>query len=116
MITAGIVVLMRYPSLWWLSDNAFPSVVIGGIISALVVAISFVALTWSFDKSNKAFMITYATGFLGRILILCGAILLMSRIDSLDLTAGAIAILLVYLSLTALEIKMINDNRSSLPG
>ncbi len=116
MITGGIVVLMRYPSIWWLGDNAFLSVVIGGIISAIVVAISFVALTWSFDKSNKAFLITYAAGFLGRILILCGAILIISRIDRLDLIAGAIAILFVYLSLTALEIKMINDNRSSLPG
>lgn len=107
---------MRYPSMWWMGDNAFLTVVIGGIISATVVAVSFVALTWSFDKSNKAFMITYAAGFLGRILVLCGAILVISWIDSLDLIAGAIAILIVYLSLTALEIKMINENRSILPG
>jgi len=107
---------MRYPSDWWLGDNAFRSVVIGGITSALVVAVSFVALTWSFDKSNKAFMITYAAGFLGRIAVLCGAILVIDRIEGLDLVGGAITILFVYLSLTALEIKLINDNRSSLPG
>ena len=116
LITVGIVFLLKYPSNWWLGDNAFLSVAIGGIISAVVVAISFVALTWSFDKSNRTFMITYVVGFLGRLLILSGAILIISRIDSLDLIAGSIAILIVYLSLTALEIKMVNDNRSSLPG
>jgi hypothetical protein len=102
---------MFYPARWWLGNDAFWSIVTGACISVVVVSVSFSALTWSFDKSNRTFMITYVAGFLGRMVILCGAILVISQIDGLDLIAGSLAILIVYLSLTAMEIKYVNTYR-----
>ena len=114
LITTAIVALMAYPTTLWLGDNALWSIVIGGVVSAVVVSISFSALTWSFDKSNRTFMITYVAGFFGRMLVLCGAILVINSIDGLDLIAGSMAILIVYLSLTAMEIKYVSSCRTLL--
>jgi hypothetical protein len=113
LLTGLLIVAMAYPLKWWLGDSTVSSVVIGGCVSAVVVSISFSALTWSFDKSNRTFMITYVAGFLGRMLALCGAILVINAIDSLNLIAGSLAILIVYLALTAMEIKFVGSYRSS---
>ncbi len=111
-LTIGIVAVLTWPTTKWLGDSAFWGLAVGGVVSAVVVSISFSALAWSFDKSNRAFMITYVAGFLGRIAILSGSILVFSQIESLDTIAATIAMLFVYLALTALEIKQINSYRS----
>ena len=113
LLTAAILALASYPAKWWLGEHALRSLVIGGVVSAAVVCASFSALVWSFDKSNRTFMATYAVGFLGRMLILSGAILIIHMIDGLNLIAGSLAILFVYLSLTAMEIVYVNAYRSS---
>jgi hypothetical protein len=111
LLTVGIIALVYYPAMWWLGDDAVRSLIIGASISALVMSISFASLVWSFDKSNQTFMTTYAVGFLGRMLVLGGSVLIISRIDSLNLIAGSLAILFVYLVLTGLEIKYIQSYR-----
>lgn len=113
-LTIGVLALMAYPAEAWLGEGSFWSLLTGGILSAVVVSVSFGLLAWSFDKSNRIFMITYVAGFLGRMIILGCSILLMSRIDGLNLVAGSMAILIVYLTLTALEIKTVNSYRSAL--
>ncbi len=112
LLTIVVIAALIYPLKWWRGEDAFWSILFGGLISVAVVSVSFAALTWSFDKSTKAFMVTYVAGFLGRMVVLCGSVLLINLFDSMDLIAGATAILAVYLLLTALEIRYINAYRS----
>jgi hypothetical protein len=112
LLTIGVIALLTYPFKLWRGEDAFWGILVGGIISVVVVSVSFAALAWSFDKSTKAFMTTYVAGFFGRMLVLCGSILLISLTDSLDLIASATSILIVYFTLTVLEINYINSYRS----
>lgn len=112
LISAGVLLLAAWPTTFLRGDGAVRSLAIGGSISAIVVTGSFLVLAWSLDKSNRAFMIAYVSGFLGRLAILCGAVVLISRFDGLDLIAGAMGVLIVYLTLTALEIRVLSTQRS----
>jgi len=112
LITIGALLVAAWPAVLWRGDGAARSLVVGGSISGIVVTASFLALAWSLDKSNRAFMITYVAGFLGRLVILCGAVVVISRFDGLDLVAGAMGVLIVYLTLTALEIRALSTHGS----
>jgi len=111
-LTIGIVALAAWPAEKWLGDRVLWSLITGAVASAVVVSVTFAALAWSFEKPNRTFMTAYVAGFLGRMAALGGSILIFNMVDSLDVVSGAIAMLFVYLVLTALEIRQIHRFRS----